>query len=132
MFFFANFFCFFSSLKTRDIFLPCIQFLLNYHQHNFNAFFKKTIVKYLFQWKTIKKKKFSKIIQIIFCKTKYFISMHLLLNSRFSRKFSVTVDMVWLWYERKKTSFFFSFILKLQNIIISNNCEFSNKYTIQM
>ena len=48
--FFAKFVCFFSSLETRDIFLPSMEFLLNYHKQNFiYAFFKKMTVKYLFE-----------------------------------------------------------------------------------
>ena len=62
--FFATFFVFFCSLKTRDIFLPSMECLLNYYQQNFiDAFFKKLTVKYLFLQHTIKNKKFSKIIQ---------------------------------------------------------------------
>ena len=37
-----NFFVFFGSLKTRDIFLPSMQFSLSHHQQNFiYAFFKE-------------------------------------------------------------------------------------------
>ena len=49
-FFLQNFFVFFGSLKTTDIFIPSMKFSLNYQQQNFiYAFFKKMTVKYLFE-----------------------------------------------------------------------------------
>ena len=65
--FFTNFFVFFGSLKTKDIFLPSIKFSLNYHRQNsIQAFFKRMTVKYLCQLLKLLKKKYSKFIQIVF------------------------------------------------------------------
>ena len=60
--FLQNSFVLFGSLKTNNIFIPSIKFSLNYQRNFIYAFFKKMTVKYLFEEKTIRKKKFSKII----------------------------------------------------------------------
>ena len=61
-FFLQNSFVLFGSLKIKNIVIPSIKFSLNYQQNFIYAFFKKITVKYLFEEKTIRKKKFSKII----------------------------------------------------------------------
>ena len=71
--FFANFFLFSLHHLKLQIFIPSMKFSLNYHEQNFiYTFFYKMTVKYLFEWKTIKKKEILKNIQIVFSKTKYF------------------------------------------------------------
>ena len=80
-----------------------MKFSLNYHQQNFiNAFLKKMTVKYLFElyFKKLLTRNFQKSFKMFFSTYKYFMRLQLFLNYRFLRKFSVTVDMVWL-YKKK-------------------------------
>ena len=47
---FCKFFLFSLLRDTRDTFLPCMKWTLNYYQQNFMyAFFKKMTIKYLFE-----------------------------------------------------------------------------------
>ena len=56
VFFWKLFFFLLGSLKTTDIFIAYVKFLLMYHQQNFiYAFFTNMTVKYLFKLKNNKK-----------------------------------------------------------------------------
>ena len=93
----------FGSLKSTDIFISSMKFSLNYEKNFIYAFFKKKRSN-IYLNKKLKKRNIQKSFKLFFSKTKYFVYVRLFFNARFSRKFSVTIDMVWITCKTGKTS----------------------------